>query len=71
MGDAVWEQVQAQCADGRTGEVLVALPSFNQSSTVGPVVHAIVAGLKSAFGQASILFLNADVGSQAGTPDQL
>jgi hypothetical protein len=28
-----------------------------------------VAGLKAAFGQASILFLNADVGSQDGTPD--
>ena len=69
MGEAVWEQVQEQCSDVRTVDLLVALPSFNQSSTVGPVVHAIVAGLKSAFGQASILFLNADVGSQDGTPD--
>jgi hypothetical protein len=69
MGEAVWEQVQEQCSDVRTVDLLVALPSFNQSSTVAPVVHAIVAGLKAAFGQASILFLNADVGSQDGTPD--
>jgi hypothetical protein len=69
MGETVWEQVQEQCSDVRKVDLVVALPSFNQASTVVPVVHTIVAGLKSAFGHASILFLNADVGSQDGTPD--
>ncbi|HET9868203.1 MAG TPA: glycosyl transferase family 2, partial [Nitrospira sp.] len=53
----------------RKVDLVVALPSFNQASTVVPVVQTIVAGLKSSFGQASTLFLNADVGSQDGTPD--
>ncbi len=69
MGEAVWEQVQEQCSAVRKVDLLVALPSFNQASTVVPVVNAIVAGLKSSFGSASILLLNADVGSQDGTPD--
>ena len=69
MGEGVWEQVQEQCSDVRKVDLVVALPSFNQASTVVPVVQTIVAGLKSSFGHASTLFLNADVGSQDGTPD--
>ena len=41
MGEAVWEQVQEQCSDVRTVDLLVALPSFNQSSTVGPAEQPI------------------------------
>ena len=69
MEEAVWEQVQAQCPDVHKVDLLIALPSFNQSSTIEPVMKTILAGLKGSFAHASILMVNADVGSQDGTPD--
>ncbi len=69
MEDAVWKVVQEQCPDVHQADLLVALPSFNHASTIGSVLKAIVAGLQASFADASILIVNADVGSQDGTPE--
>jgi glucosylglycerate synthase len=69
MEDTVWKAVQAQCPDLHQVDLLIALPSFNHASTIGSVLQAIVAGLKGSFADASVLIINADVGSQDGTPE--
>ena len=69
MEDAVWKAVQEQCPDAHQVDLLIALPSFNYASTIGSVLKAILAGLNASFTGASILIVNADVGSQDGTPE--
>ena len=69
MEDAVWKAVQEQCPDAHQVDLLIALPSFNYASTIESVLKAILAGLNASFAGASILIVNADVGSQDGTPE--
>ena len=69
MEDAVWKAVQEQCPAAQQVDILIALPSFNHASTIGSVLKAILAGLNASFRNASILMVNADVGSQDGTPE--
>jgi hypothetical protein len=65
----VWEQVRDQCPHVSKVDLLVGLPTFDHASTVEPVVTAIVAGLETSFPHASIMLVNADAGSQDGTPE--
>ena len=69
MEDTVWKAVQEQCPDAHQVDLLIALPSFNYASTIESVLKAILAGLNASFADASILIVNADVGSQDGTPE--
>jgi glucosylglycerate synthase len=69
MGETVWEQVQQQCPDLHKVDLVVALPSFNQSSTIESVIQTILEGLKGSMAQASVLMVNVDVGSEDGTPE--
>src|SRR5206468_7238532 len=61
--------VQQQCPDLHKVDFLVALPSFNQSSTIESVIKTILEGLKRSMAYASILMVNVDVGSEDGTPE--
>ena len=63
------EQVREQCPDVREIDLLVGVPTFNNSHTVEPVVKAVVAGLRASCASASVLFVDADAGSNDGTPD--
>jgi hypothetical protein len=69
MGETVWEQVQQQCPDVHKVDLVVALPSFNQSSTIESVIQTIIEGLKGSMAHASVLMVNVDVGSEDGTPE--
>ncbi|HEX2520772.1 MAG TPA: glycosyl transferase family 2, partial [Terriglobia bacterium] len=69
MEDSVWKAVQEQCPDVHQVDLLIALPSFNHASTIGSVLTALLTGLKGSFADASVLIINADVGSQDGTPE--
>jgi glucosylglycerate synthase len=69
MGETVWEQVQQQCPDVHKVDLVVALPSFNQSSTIESVIDTILEGLKGSMAHASVLMVNVDVGSEDGTPE--
>ena len=65
----VWEQVQEQCPDVHKVDLLVGLPTFNQASTIESVMHTILAGLRASSAHASVLVVNADVGSKDATPE--
>jgi len=69
MEDSVWKAVQEQCPDVHQVDLLIALPSFNHASTIGSVLTALLTELKGSFADASVLIINADVGSQDGTPE--
>jgi len=69
MGETVWEQVQQQCPDVHKVDLVVALPSFNQSATIESVINTILEGLKGSMAHASVLMVNVDVGSEDGTPE--
>jgi len=69
MGETVWEQVQQQCPDVHKVDLVVALPSFNQSATIESVINTILGGLKGSMAHASVLMVNVDVGSEDGTPE--
>ena len=69
MTKTVWRQVRQHVAHIEKIEVLVGIPTFNNAETVGPVVKAIKAGISRVCPYASVLVVNADAGSQDGTPD--
>ena len=50
-------------------DILVGLPTHNNSKTIAPVVRAIQAGLLKCFPRERAVIINADGGSQDGTPD--
>jgi hypothetical protein len=53
----------------RKVDLVVALPSFNQSSTIESIINTILEGLKGPMAHASVLMVNVDVGSEDGTPE--
>ena len=67
----VWEQVQEQCPDVHKVDLLLGLPTFNQASTIESVMNTILAGLRASSAHASVLVVNADVGSKDATPEIL
>jgi len=66
-----WEQVQEQCPDVHKVDLLLGLPTFNQASTIESVMNTILAGLRASSAHASVLVVNADVGSKDATPEIL
>ena len=69
MTETVWRQVREQLGDSGKIEVLVGIPTFNNAKTVEPVVKAVKAGIGKVCPSASVLVVNADAGSQDGTPE--
>ncbi|HKO30034.1 MAG TPA: glycosyl transferase family 2 [Nitrospiraceae bacterium] len=65
----VWREVREQLGDIGKVEVLVGIPTFNNAKTVEPIVRAVKAGISKVCPNLSILVVNADAGSQDGTPD--
>ena len=52
-----------------SAELVVGIPSYNNASTIGHVVHAVAAGLAKHFAGHRAVIVNADGGSSDGTPD--
>ena len=50
-------------------DILVGLPTHNNSKTIAPVVRAIQAGILKCFPRERAVIINADGGSQDGTPE--
>lgn len=65
---AAWEEVNTQCPNLRSVDLLIGIPTFNHASTIETVMKSITTGLASTFAGRSVLVLNADAGSQDGTP---
>ena len=67
--DAPWQQIRAQLPQFERADIVVGFPSFNNAETVKPVIEAVLAGLRHACPDASVLLVNQDAGSQDGTPE--
>ena len=67
--DAPWQQIRAQLPQFERADIVVGFPSFNNAETVKPVIEAVMAGLRQACPDASVLLVNQDAGSQDGTPE--
>lgn len=50
-------------------DILVGLPTHNNAKTIGPVIQAIQAGILKCFPRERTVIINADGGSQDGTPE--
>jgi hypothetical protein len=50
-------------------DILVGLPTHNNAKTIEPVIRAIQAGILKCFPRERVAIINADGGSQDGTPD--
>jgi len=50
-------------------DILVGLPTHNNAKTIEPVVRAIQAGILKCFPRERVVIINADGGSQDGTPE--
>ncbi len=50
-------------------DILVGLPTHNNAQTIEPVIQAIQAGILQCFPRERAVIINADGGSQDGTPD--
>jgi glucosylglycerate synthase len=69
MNETVWREVREQLGDRGKIEVLIGIPTFNNAKTAESVVKAVTEGIRKVCPDASILVLNADAGSQDGTPE--
>jgi hypothetical protein len=64
-----WEQVREQLKSEGPIDIIVGLPTCNDAATAKHVVTSLLAGLGKACPEAPALLVNADAGSQDGTPD--
>src|SRR5437867_8154260 len=63
------ERTETQIREIAQADILVGIPSFNNSSTIGHVVKAVIAGLAKYFPEYRAVLVNSDGGSTDGTPD--
>jgi glycosyltransferase involved in cell wall biosynthesis len=63
------EDVQEKIEEIRKADILVGIPSYNNSITIGHVVKAVQAGLSKYFPQSKSVLVNSDGGSTDGTMD--
>jgi glycosyltransferase involved in cell wall biosynthesis len=55
--------------DVGTADILVGIPSYRNAGTIGHVVRTVVEGLRRSFAHMRAVVVNADGGSDDGTPD--
>ncbi len=64
-----WEQVREPLASAGPVDIIVGLPTCNDAATAKHVVTSLLAGVGKAYPEVTTLLVNADAGSQDGTPD--
>ncbi len=62
---------QGQLEEIREADILVGIPSYNNSRTIGHVVRAVMAGLAKYFPKARAVLVNSDGGSTDGTQEEV
>ena len=65
------DRTETQIREIAQADILVGVPSFNNASTIGHVVKAVIAGLAKYFPDARAVLVNSDGGSTDGTPDMV
>lgn len=63
------EAIRSQLAERGKADLVVGIPSFNNSRTIGQVVRAAHAGLLKYFPEQRAVIVNSDGGSRDGTPE--
>jgi glycosyltransferase involved in cell wall biosynthesis len=59
-----WEEI-------KEADILIGIPSYNNSRTIGHVVRAVMAGLAKYFPRAKAVLVNSDGGSTDGTQEEV
>ncbi|MBM4349334.1 MAG: glycosyltransferase [Deltaproteobacteria bacterium] len=62
---------QGQLEEVREADILVGIPSYNNSHTIGHVIRAVMAGLAKYFPKAKAVLVNSDGGSTDGTQEEV
>jgi len=65
------EQLRDGLARIGSADVVVGIPSFRNAATIGHVAATAARGLREHFGGARVAIINADGGSNDGTPDRV
>ena len=65
------EQLRGGITKIGSADVVVGIPSFRNAATIGHVARTAAAGLREHFSGARVAIVNADGGSQDGTPDRV
>ena len=68
---ALDDQLREGIARIRKADLLVGIPSFRNAGTIGHVASTVARGLYRHFPDARVALVNADGGSEDGTPDRL
>ena len=63
--------LQNQLEEIREADILVGIPSYNNSRTIGHVVRAVMAGLAKYFPKAKAVLVNSDGGSTDNTQEEV
>src|SRR4030066_1507836 len=63
--------LQNQLEEIKEADILIGIPSYNNSRTIGHVVRAVMAGLAKYFPGAKAVLVNSDGGSTDGTQDEV
>jgi hypothetical protein len=71
MMETARREVRNQLGGAAVPEILVGIPTFNNARTMGTVMGAVKTGLSKAFPRVPTLVVNADAGSQDGTPEMI
>jgi hypothetical protein len=66
---ALDDRMTSALDDVGTADVLVGIPSYRNAATIGHVVRTVVEGLRTSFSHMRAVVVNADGGSDDGTPD--
>jgi hypothetical protein len=67
---ALDDQLREGVSRIRTADLLVGIPSFRNAATIGTVAATAARGLKEHFPDARVVLVNADGGSEDGTPER-
>ncbi len=68
---ALDDQLRQGIARVRRADLLVGIPSFRNAATIGHVASTVARGLREHFPDARVVLVNADGGSEDGTPDRV
>ncbi len=67
---ALDDQLRRDVARIGRADVVVGIPSFRNPATIGHVASTVARGLREHFGSSRVAIVNADGGSEDGTPDR-
>jgi hypothetical protein len=68
---ALDDQLREGISKLRSADLLVGIPSFRNAATIGHVAATAARGLKQHFADSRVVIVNADGGSEDGTPDRV